>query len=166
MKRGLAIVSLIPFLLSMAPGSGETQGAPTARAFIESVWAEMPVTEIPCALVGRTVAEELPPGAIRCGRLRGDSIYSIVHGEAFGLAETGVPLLNLESWSTPPNQLVGFPALAALPEIPGFDVVGYLIETQRVGVWTKREAWPGDDLLVLTLEEVGPFPPIMPAETR
>jgi len=69
-----------------------------------------------------------------------------------------VPVLSLETFTIPPYQLVDLPGFEPFEEVPGYQVLGYLIDMHRVGVWTRGDA------IVFTLEELDePFPLNMPA---
>lgn len=181
MKR-IAILSLLSIAAGVSVSyalpstTDDTDGA--ARAFVERVWRALALDELDCVRLGSEVASggsagfdrepaTLPPGAVRCGRIvageatradwLGEGVHRIARTHAFDLASTGVPLLELESWTVPPTQLVGMPGFASFADVPGFDVVGYLIEQHRVGVWTDGR------LVVISLEPTGPFPEILPA---
>ena len=63
-----------------------------------------------------------------------------------------------ETFTIPPYQLVGLPGFEPFEQVPGYEVLGYLVDTYRVGVWTR------DDAIVFSLEELdAPFPLYMPA---
>lgn len=159
MKRISMVAALLYLALTPLPVASHdaAAGRSAARGFVDQVWTQLDVRAVACPTL-----ERQPPGAVRCGVLEGDSLYTTAHDLAFSLAERGVRLLNLESWTVPPNQLVELPGLARLPELPGYEAIGYLIETERVGIWTGRDR--ERPVVIFTLEEIGAFPEIIPAD--
>lgn len=155
MKRTVVVLCVSLGLLTLLPAEVTDGGkaASGGTAFIESVWQRLSVDEVPCDAL-----PELPSSAVRCGQLPDGPVRAMVHGVAFGFAGEGVPVLSLETFTIPPYQLVGLPGFEPFDEVPGYDVLGYLIDTYRVGVWT------GEGSIVFTLEELDePFPLNMPA---
>jgi hypothetical protein len=155
MKRTVVVLCVSLALLVFLPVATTDGGAADSpgEAFIEVVGQRLSMEEIPCGALA-----ELPPGAVRCGRLPDVAVRATVHGVAFGLAAEGVPVLSLETFTIPPYQLVGLPGFEPFAQVPGYDVLGYLIDTHRVGVWTREDA------IVFTLEALdAPFPLNMPA---
>ena len=166
-------IPLFLSILALAVVTGANEPPPTAdllpaARFVEGLARLAELRPAPC--VGP--AAELR-GSVWCGTVAVGHVHQLAQAQALELAEDGVDVLDVQvPLNAPPHQLAELPGFGPAPDLPGAMRLAYLVDRQRVLVWTQPlpYALRGDELhrgrryLVIRLEPLeGPFPHVLPA---